>query len=83
MPKAYSSDLRVRVIEAVAAGASRREAAERFDPKLGANFLTFGPVFYTESKAAYGQPVGLDALREACRAVAIQVFALGGVTRTM
>ena len=31
MPKAYSGDLRERVIEAVAAGASRREAAERFE----------------------------------------------------
>jgi transposase len=31
MPKAYSSDLRERVIEAVEAGASRREAAERFE----------------------------------------------------
>jgi len=30
MPKAYSCDLRERVIEAVEAGASRREAAERF-----------------------------------------------------
>jgi transposase len=31
MPKAYSGDLRERVIEALEAGASRREAAERFD----------------------------------------------------
>jgi|SRR5215469_18279391 transposase len=31
MPRAYSGDLRERVIEAVEAGASRREAAERFD----------------------------------------------------
>jgi|SRR4051812_38946603 len=31
MPKSYSSDLRKRVIEAVAMGSSRREAAERFD----------------------------------------------------
>ena len=30
MPKPYSSDLRARVIEAVEAGASRREAAESF-----------------------------------------------------
>ena len=30
MPKAYSGDLRVRVIEMVRAGASRREAAEEF-----------------------------------------------------
>jgi transposase len=31
MPKAYSGDLRERVIEAVETGASRHEAAERFD----------------------------------------------------
>jgi transposase len=31
MPKAYSGDLRERVIETVEAGASRREAAERFE----------------------------------------------------
>ena len=31
MPKAYSSDLRERLIATVAAGASRREAAELFD----------------------------------------------------
>ena len=30
MPKAYSGDLRVRVIEMMQAGASRREAAEVF-----------------------------------------------------
>src|SRR5262249_57747097 len=30
MPKSYSADLRRRVIEAVEAGASRREAAESF-----------------------------------------------------
>src|SRR5262249_35965191 len=31
MPKALSGDLRERIIEAVEAGASRREAAERFE----------------------------------------------------
>jgi len=31
MPKSYSGDLRERVIEAVESGASRREAAERFE----------------------------------------------------
>src|SRR5205807_892713 len=31
MPKAYSCDLRERVIEAVERGASRHEAAERFE----------------------------------------------------
>ncbi len=31
MPRAYSCDLRERVVEAVETGASRREAAERFE----------------------------------------------------
>jgi hypothetical protein len=35
MPKAYSEDLRVRVIEMVQAGASRREAAEEFSVSGG------------------------------------------------
>ena len=31
MPRPYSADLRARVIEEIAAGASRREAAERYE----------------------------------------------------
>jgi len=36
MPKAYSGDLRERVIDAVQTGASRREAAERFEVSASA-----------------------------------------------
>ncbi len=47
----------------------------------GADFVTFGPVFPTQSKMKYGAPVGTDALREVKKLVGIPVFGLGGIKR--
>jgi thiamine-phosphate pyrophosphorylase len=46
---------------------------------LGADFATFGPVYPTRSKAAFGPAKGLDALRAACLDPPLPVFALGGI----
>jgi len=53
------------------------KAAER----NGADYLFFGPVFSTPSKAAYGAPQGLERLAEVCHALSAPVLAIGGVTQ--
>jgi thiamine-phosphate pyrophosphorylase len=45
----------------------------------GADYIFFGPVFATPSKAAFGAPQGIERLTEVCAAVAIPVLAIGGV----
>jgi thiamine-phosphate pyrophosphorylase len=46
----------------------------------GAEYILFGPVFATPSKAKFGEPQGLKRLVEVCAAVSVPVIAIGGIT---
>lgn len=46
----------------------------------GADYIFFGPIFTTPSKAGMGAPQGTAHLAEICRSVSIPVLAIGGIT---
>jgi len=46
----------------------------------GADFAVLGPVYETPSKRAFGPPLGLRVLEDACRRCRLPVFAIGGMT---
>jgi thiamine-phosphate pyrophosphorylase len=58
---------------------SLHEAQAAHDDK--ADFVVFGPVFQTPSKAQYGSPVGLEQLKHVCAELKpFPILAIGGVT---
>ena len=44
-----------------------------------ADFILFGPIYFTLSKAAYGEPQGLGPLKEVVEKISIPVYAIGGI----
>ena len=61
-------------------GASTHSLAEASEAQhQGADFILFGPVFFTPSKAVYGAPQGLAALRKIVENISVPVYAIGGV----
>jgi len=63
----------------VGASVHSLEAAQKAEQE-GANYVIFGPVYATPSKAAFGPPQGLESLRQVCGALTIPVLAVGGIT---
>ena len=51
----------------------------RIAQQSGADFLLFGPIYFTSSKASYGAPQGLEALKKIVENVALPVYAIGGI----
>jgi thiamine-phosphate pyrophosphorylase len=45
----------------------------------GADFVLFGPVYFTASKAAYGAPQGVPALKTIVDNISLPVYAIGGI----
>jgi len=45
----------------------------------GADFITYGPIFETPSKAKLGVPVGVGSIKIVKNELGIPVFALGGI----
>ena len=57
---------------------SLEEAAQA--QRDGADYIFFGPIFATPSKARFGAPQGTESLAAVCRALQIPVVAIGGIT---
>ncbi len=47
--------------------------------KEGADFIVFGPVYFTPSKARYGTPQGLPTLKKLVEKISLPIYAIGGV----
>lgn len=53
---------------------------EECKDSVGADFITFGPIYRPGSKPGYGPGAGAAALRRATECSSLPVYALGGIT---
>ena len=61
-------------------GASTHSLDEALEAQQrGADFVLFGPVYFTPSKAVYGAPQGLDKLKKIVEKISTPVYAIGGI----
>jgi thiamine-phosphate pyrophosphorylase len=73
--------LRIRPNRQFFVGISTHDLAQaQVAAREGADYIGFGPVFATQTKADADPVVGLDRLGEVCAAVSLPVVAIGGIT---
>ncbi len=64
-------------------GVSTHSLPEALDAQeRGADFILFGPIFSTPSKAAYGAPQGLSQLHKIVEKISLPVYAIGGINQS-
>ncbi len=47
----------------------------------GADFITFGPIYFTKSKEKWGSPLGTSVLKEVKKRVQVPVYGIGGINK--
>ena len=73
--------LRMRASQRFIIGVSTHDLAQaQAASRDGADYIGFGPIFATQSKADAEEAVGLARLREVCAAISLPVVAIGGIT---
>ena len=61
-------------------GVSTHSIEEATDAeRCGADFVLFGPVYFTPSKAGFGEPQGLATLKKIVENLSLPVYAIGGI----
>jgi thiamine-phosphate pyrophosphorylase len=61
-------------------GVSTHSLKEAVDAQqANADFILFGPVYFTPSKAVYGKPQGLANLKKIVEKISLPVYAIGGI----
>ena len=61
-------------------GASIHSLAEgRQSEQSGADFVSFGPIYFTPSKASFGAAQGVPALARVVESLSLPVYAIGGI----
>jgi thiamine-phosphate pyrophosphorylase len=73
--------LRIRAGRRLIVGVSTHDLAQaQAAAREGADYIGFGPIFATQSKANSEPAVGLAKLRQVCAVVSPPVVAIGGIT---